>query len=188
MKTMKKALAIFLAAVITFSVMSISAFAFDISTVVGTAIERVGITVEAPIAGFYADGLHSVESPSYELVDLTWTDADTGEILYSTNEDVAVVDKVYEEYSVYTVTASIYAADGYVFPLNTDEMVIEINGQDAKVVKVAELGKVIVISCDFVCEAGDINLGGNVSANQLLIFFRTVFQTFLRLIKTLLGF
>lgn len=190
MKTMKKALAIFLTTVMTLGVMSVSAFAFDITTIVGTPIETVGITVEAPIAGYYADGLHSVEAPSYEIVDLTWTDAETDEILYSTNEDVAIVDKVYEEYSIYTVTASVYAADGYVFPLDVEAITVEINGRKAKVEKVTELGKVIVVSCDFVCEAGDPDdIGGtNTSFDQVLDFIKTIIQTFLRLIGTLLGF
>ena len=97
MKSIKKVLAVLLAMIMAFGVVSASVFAEEeLPEAEVTAIDYVNVTVEAPIAGYLAGGLALSESPTYEVVDLEWTDVETDEILYSTNEDVEFVEKNFE--------------------------------------------------------------------------------------------
>lgn len=192
MKSIKKVLAVLLAMIMAFSVMSISVFADEVIEDDDKAIDYVNVTVEAPMAGFLADGLAFAEAPYYEVVDLEWTDAETDEILYSTNEDAEIVEKTFEEYAIYNVKIALYAADGYIFEADSETLVVEVNGKDAEVVEITEEGKVLVISCDFVCQAEDADVdddgGLGINFDSIFGFLKTLFQTFMRLIGTLLGF
>lgn len=221
MEIMKKVLAIFLATVMALGVMSVSVFAEDeigngtiedgtiedgtvedgtvedeteeddTIVVEGEPIPFVGITVEAPVAGYNADCIYDFDSEEYELVDLMWSDARTGEILYSTNVDTEVVDKTFEEGSVYTVTLALYAADGYVFEL--EDIIVSVNGYVAEVEEITEAGKVLVVSCDFECTGEDVDLGGgddtgsNVTFESILGLLKSVLVTFIRFIGSLFG-
>lgn len=197
MKSIKKVFAVLLAMLMAFGIMSASAFAEenlpeeDLPAVEDTAIDYVNVTVEAPMAGYLADGLAFAEAPSYEVVDLEWTDAETDEILYSTNEDAEIVEKTFEEYAIYNVKIALYAADGYVFEPDSETLVVEVNGKEAEVVEITEEGKVLVVSCDFVCQAEDADVDDGdtgVNFDNIFGFLKTLFQTFMRLIGTLLGF
>ncbi len=192
MKSIKKVLAVLLAMIMAFSIMSISVFADEVIEDADKAIDYVNVTVEAPMAGFLADGLAFAEAPSYEVVDLEWTDAETDEILYSTNKDAEIVEKTFEEYAIYNVKIALYAADGYVFEADSETLVVEVNGKDAEVVEITEEGKVLVVSCDFVCQAEDADIdddgGAGINFDNIFDLLQIILQTFLRLIGTLLGF
>ena len=61
----------------------------------------------------------------------------------------------------------------------------------AEIVEITEDGNVMIISCDFVCQAenADIDDGGmGTNFDGIFGFLKTILQTFLRLIGTLLGF
>ncbi len=192
MKSIKKVLAVLLAMIMAFSVMSISVFADEVIEDADKAIDYVNVTVEAPMAGYLADGLAFAEAPSYEVVDLEWTDSETDEILYSTNEDAEIVEKTFEEYAIYNVKIALCAVDGYVFEVDSETLVVEVNGKKAEVVEITEEGKVLVVSCDFVCQAEDADVdddgGLGINFDSIFGFLKTILQTFLRLIGTLLGF
>lgn len=190
MKSIKKVLAVLLAMIMAFGVVSASVLAEeDLPEVEAAAIDYVNVTVEAPIAGYEAGGLAFAEAPSYEVVDLEWTDAETEEILYSTNEDAEIVEKTFEEYSIYTVKIAVSAAEGYVFEADSETLTVEVNGEKAEVVEITEDGNVMIISCDFVCQAEDADVDdGGAGANGVLEFLKTLWTTFMRLIGTLLGF
>ena len=162
----------------------------DVIVVEGEAIPFVGITVEAPIAGYNADCIYDFDSEEYELVDLMWSDARTGEVLYSTNADTEVVDKAFEEGSVYKVTLALYAADGYIF--EAEDLIVSINGYVAEVEEITEAGKVLVVSCDFECSGEDIDIGGgdtgsNITFESILGLLKSVLFTFIRFIGSLFG-
>ena len=193
MKSLKKALAIFLASVMALGVMSVSAFAEVIDSVDGMPITFVDVTVEAPIDGNYASGNFVIDSEEYELADMMWTDAATDDILYSTNVDEEIVDAAFTEGSVYTVSIALYAADGYVFELNADELIVSVNGYVAEVEEISELGKLLIISCDFECSASDAGIddgddgASSITFDQILELLKTVLVTFIRFIGSLLG-
>lgn len=192
MKSMKKVLAVFLAMIMAFGVVSASVFAEEeIPKAEATAIDYVNVTVEAPMAGYLAGGLALSESPTYEVVDLEWTDAETDEVLYSTNEDAEIVEKTFEEYAIYNVKIALSAAEGYVFEADPETLKVEVNGKKAKVVEIKEDGNIMIISCDFVCQAEDTDIddgGMGTNFDGIFAFLKTILQTFLRLIGTLLGF
>ncbi len=194
MKSLKKALAIFLATVMALGVMSVSAFADEETVVEGTPVSFVGITVEAPVDGYYADCVYDLDSDEYELVDLMWEDAVTGELLYSTVEGAEVVDKAFEAGSVYTVSVALYAADGYVFELDAENLVVSVNGYVAEIEEISEAGKLLIVSCDFECMADGADIGGDDNGNttgnafnQVLNFLKSLVVSFIRLIGTLFG-
>ena len=189
MKSFKKALAIFLATVMALGVMSVSVFA-EGESVSGILVSEVDVTVEAPVADCYASGNYLIESEEYELIEMMWTDANTGDILYSTNADAEVADVTFTEGSVYTVSIALYAADGYVFELDSEALIVSINGYAAEVEEISELGKLLIVSCDFECE-GEIVDGGDdtsgITFDQILDLLKTVLLTFVRFIGSLLG-
>lgn len=189
MKSLKKSLAIFLAAVMALSVMSVSVFAEE-TGVTGTPINEVEVTVEAPVADYYASGNYLIESEEYELIDIMWTDTVTGDILYTTDADAEVADVAFTEGSVYTVSIALYAADGYVFELDPENLIVSINGYAAEVEEITELGKLLIVSCDFECEGEVIDGGDDTSGitfDQVLGLLKTVLLTFVRFIGSLLG-
>lgn len=192
MKSIKKVLAVLLAMIMAFGVVSASVFAEEeLPEAEVTAIDYVNVTVEAPMAGYLADGLAFAEAPSYEVVDLEWTDAETDEVLYSTNEDAEIVEKAFEEYAIYTVKVALGAADGYAFDAESETLKVEVNGKKAEIVEITEDGNVMIISCDFVCQAEDADIddgGMGTNFDGIFAFLKTILQTFLRLIGTLLGF
>lgn len=192
MKSIKKVLAVLLAMIMAFGVVSASVFAEEeLPEAEVTAIDYVNVTVEAPMAGYLAGGLALSESPTYEVVDLEWTDAETDEVLYSTNEDAEIVEKTFEEYAIYNVKIALSAAEGYVFEADPETLTVEVNGKSAEVVEITEDGNTMIISCDFVCQAedSDIDDGGmGINFDGIFGFLKTILQTFLRLIGTLLGF
>ncbi len=192
MKSIKKVLAVLLAMIMAFGVVSASVFAEEeLPKAEATAIDYVNVTVEAPIAGYLAGGLALSESPTYEVVDLEWTDAETDEVLYSTNEDAEIVEKAFEEYAIYTVKVALGAADGYAFDADSEALKVEVNGKKAEIVEITEDGNVMIISCDFVCQAEDADIddgGMGTNFDGIFGFLKTILQTFLRLIGTLLGF
>lgn len=192
MKSIKKVLAVLLAMIMAFGVVSASVFAEEeLPKAEATAIDYVNVTVEAPIAGYLAGGLALSEAPTYEVSDIEWTDAETDEVLYSTNEDAEIIEKTFEEYAIYNVKIALSAADGYVFDADSETLKVEVNGKKAKVVEITEDGSVIIISCDFVCQAEDADIdngGAGAGANGVLEFLKTLWATFVRLIGTLLGF
>ena len=64
-------------------------------------------------------------------------------------------------------------------------------GKKAQVVEITEDGNIMIISCDFVCQAEDADIdngGAGAGANGVLEFLKTLWATFVRLIGTLLGF
>lgn len=191
MKSLKKALAIFLATVMALGVMSVSAFADDLDTASGTPVSFVEVTVEAPVADNYATGNFIIDSDEYELVDMMWTDAETGDILYSTNVDEEITDVTFTEGSVYTVSIALYAAEGYLFELDSDELIVSINGYVAEVEEISELGRLLIISCDFECtNDADIDDGSDSSSvtfDQILALLKSVLVTFVRFIGSLFG-
>ena len=126
MKSIKKVLAVLLATIMAFGVVSASVFAEEnLPETEVTAIDYVNVTVEAPMAGYQAGGLALSEAPSYEVIDLEWTDVETEEILYSTNEDAEIVEKTFEEYAIYNVKIALSAADGYVLKLTQNHLLLK---------------------------------------------------------------
>ena len=192
MKSIKKVFAVLLAMIMAFGVVSASAFAEEsLPADEDTAIDYVNVTVEAPMAGYLADGLAFAEAPYYEIIELEWSDAETDEILYSTNKDAEIVEKTFEEYAIYTVKVALDAAEGYVFEADSDALEVEVNGKSAEVVDITEDGKTLIISCDFVCQAGDADIddgGAGVNFDNIFGVLKTMLRTFMRLIGTLLGF
>lgn len=193
MKSLKKALAIFLATVMALGVMSVSVFADEETVVEGTLVSFVGITVEAPVDGYNADCVYDLDSDEYELVDLMWEDAETGDLLCSTVEGAEVVDKAFEAGSVYTVTLALNAADGYVFDLDAENLVVSVNGYVAEIEEISEAGKLLIVSCDFECVADGSDIGGDDNNttgnafNQVLNFLKSLVVSFIRLIGALFG-
>lgn len=194
MKSLKKVLAIFLATVMALGVMSVSAFAEDeFETVEGTLVSFVGITVESPVEGYYADCIYELDSDEYELVDMKWANAETGDLIYSTLLDDEVVDETFAAGTVYTVTIALYAADGYVFGLDSEELTVSVNGYVAEDFEVSELGKVLIVNFDFECEADGSDIGGDddtstgVTFDQIIELLKSVVLTIIRFFGSLFG-
>ncbi len=188
MKTMKKVLAVFLATILAFGVMSVSAFAEDEDTASGEAINFVDVTIELPEDGVYATNLHSLGSEAYELVSLTWTDVEENEIIYSSLTESLIEEKPFADGKVYTATITLYAASGYVFDLG--DLVVSVNGYAAEIKEINLAGKRLVATCDFECSSEDFDIddgGAGITFDQILGLLKTVFVTFVRFIGALLG-
>lgn len=188
MKSFKKALAILLAAMMTFSVLAVSAFAEGEANAVITFVD---VTVAAPVDGEYATGDWVMDTADAEVTFLQWTDYDTEEILYTTDEETETVDAAFVEGGTYVVGLTVTAADGYEF--DAENIVLSVNGYAADLVDISEDSKEVSFTCVFDCdaEAGDIDDGagsGSISFDQVLNFLKTLLLTFVRFIGSLLGY
>lgn len=188
MKTMKKVLAVFLSMLMCLGVLSVSAFADEGMTASGEAVTFVGITIELPEDGVYPSNFHDLDSEAYELVDLTWTDVEADEVIFSSFADALIEEKPFEEGKLYTVSLTLYATDGYVFDL--EDLVVSVNGYAAEIEDISLAGKRLVVNCDFECSSEDIDVDDGstgISFDQVLDLLKTVLLTFARFIGALLG-
>ncbi len=188
MKTMKKILAVFLATILAFGVMSVSVFAEDGDSASGEAINFVDVTIELPEDGLYGSSFHSLGSEAYELVSLMWTDVEANEVIYSSVSESLVEEKPFEDGKVYTATITLYAAKGYVFDLG--DLVVSVNGYAAEIKEINLAGKRLVATCDFECSSEDFDInddGTSITFDQILGLLKTVLITFIRFIGSLLG-
>lgn len=190
MKTMKKALAVMLAMIMALGVFSLSALAEDDeSTASGEAITFVDVTIELPEPEVYPTNYHALGSEAYELVDLTWTDAETDEIVFSSFAESLIETKPFVDGKVYTVTLTLYAAQGYVFDL--ENTVVSVNGYVAEIEEINIMGKRLVATCDFECKEDIIDIGGDGTSNavfdQILGFLKTLLLTFVRFVGSIFG-
>lgn len=191
MKSIKKILAITLSLIMALGVLSVSVFAED--EITDEIISLVDITVAAPVAGEYAIGDYEFEGVDYSLTFRQWMNYDSGEILYSSDEDVIPADKAYEAGEAYVICLVAKAEEGFVFDAK-ENLIVSVNGYEAEVVDLSEDGKELSFTCIFECEAeedigggDDGNAGGGFSFGQLLDLIKSVFLTFIRFLGSLIG-
>ncbi len=206
MKSLKKFLSVFLACLMAFGVMSASVFAEDIDTTIPSEdttvdggettdpvepadelITAVDLTVAAPIDGEYATGTCVIDTLNTALNFIQWVDADTDDVLYSSNANDTVVEMPFMGGFDYTVNLIITAGEGYAFA--AEGLAVTVNGNAAEIADLSEDGKELAISYTFTCEAigGDDDEEPAVTFDQVLNFLKTLLVTFIRFLGSLVG-
>ncbi len=188
MKSLKKFLAVFLACMMAFGVMSASVFAEDTGdeAPANELISTVDVTVAAPVDGEYADGSMVNDTLNTALSFIQWVDAE-GAILYSSVPDADVAEVAFVGGSAYTVQLVLTASEGYEFD-SSYALKVTVNGNAATVEDLSEDCKEIAISYTFDCEtSGDSDDGPSVTFDQVLNFLKTILLTFVRFLGSLVG-
>ncbi len=208
MKSFEKILAVLLACLMAFSVLSAAVFADetdgtpaveDTSTTdtsenvtedtdENELISVVDVTVAAPVDGEYADGLCIVNTLNTALNSIEWVDVETGDILYSSDPNADVVDTAFFGGYDYSVNIVLTAGEGYAFD-SAENLSVTVNGADAELVDVSENGKVLLFTLTFSCgeTGGDDDEGPAVNFDQILNFLKTLLLTFVRFLGSLVG-
>ncbi|MBQ8575326.1 MAG: hypothetical protein IJ447_04690 [Clostridia bacterium] len=182
MKSHKKILAITLSVIMALGVVSVSAFAEDVTT--DEVITYVDVTVAAPVAGESATGDYAIEGLEYGLEFIQWRE-------YTSDGIGEPVDGEFEANSAYVVCLTVMAAEGYVFD-SVDNLVISVNGYEAELADLSDDSKYLSFTCVFECDAEDVDdgddvVGGGFDFGQLLNLIKTVLLTFVRFLGSLIG-
>lgn len=181
MKTFKKALAVLLATMMAFSVLAVSVFAEN------KVIDAVEVTVALPVDGEYASGDWVLDTVGTAITFLQWTDCETEEILFSTDDEAEIADATFVEGGSYMVSITVATVAGYEFA--AENIDLSINGYEAELVEVSEELNEVSFTCVFDCDSGEIDMDdSSVTFDQVLSFLKTLLLTFVRFVGSLLGY
>lgn len=146
MKTSKKILAVLIAVITVFGIMSFAVSAEDqtVYVISGT----VDIAIDTPIAGEKPNINYASSCENLNVTAFTWYDTKTNGIVSAADSGY-----VYEDGREYTAKISIEPKDGYKFD---NDLKITVNGEAPSTIRIQ--GNTITVEMNFSCDKG---AGGN---------------------------
>lgn len=168
MKTTKKILAILIAVITVFGIMSVAVSADNKPVYVIAG--NIDIIINTPIAGQKPSIDYVASSENVTVTAFTWYDTKTNGIVSAADSDY-----VYEDGREYTAKISIAPKDGYKLD---DSLTVTVNGQNPSSVRIQD--GTLTVEMTFSCDKGS-------SSNSFFAGFKTVLLNLLKIIRDIIS-
>lgn len=168
MKTTKKILAVLIAVITVFGIVSFAAAAEDKTVYVISG--SINVTINTPVAGEKPSIDCETSSNNFTVTAFTWYDKDTGAII-----DPAGTDFTYENGKEYTAKITLKPAENYQF---ADDISVTVN--DAAPTTVCFKDDTITVETNFSCDKG-------ASGNSFFTGLKTVLLNLLKIIRDIIS-
>ena len=168
MKTTKKILAILIAVITVFGIMSVAVSADDKPVYVIAG--NIDIIINTPIAGQKPSIDYVASSENVTVTAFTWYDAKTNGIVSAADSDY-----VYEDGREYTAKISIAPKDGYKLD---DSLTVTVNGQNPSSVRIQD--GTLTVEMKFNCDKG-------ADSHSFFAGLKNVLLNLLKIIRDLVG-
>lgn len=168
MKTTKKILAILIAVITVFGILSIAASADDKTVYIIAG--NVDITINTPVAGEKPSIDYVLSSENLSVKAFTWYDTKTNGIVSAADSSY-----VYENGREYTAKITIAPKEGYKFD---DALKVTVNGEAPSTIRIQD--GAITIEANFSCDKG-------AGSNSFFTGLKNVLLNLLKIIRDIVS-
>lgn len=168
MKTTKKILAVLIAVITVFGILSVAASADDKTVYIIAG--NVDITINTPVVGEKPSIDYVLSSENFSVTAFTWYDTKTSGIVSAADSSY-----VYEDGREYTAKITIAPKDGYKLD---DALKVTVNGESPSTVRIQD--GTITVEMNFSCEKSS-------NAGSFFTGLKNVLLNLLKIIRDLIS-
>lgn len=168
MKTTKKILAVLIAVITVFGIMSFAAAADDKTVYVISG--SVNVTITTPVAGEKPSIDCKTSSDNFTVTAFTWYDKNTGAII-----DPAGTDFTFENGGEYTAKITLKPNENYTF---ADDIVVTVNDSAPTTIRFKD--DTVTVESNFTCDKG-------ASGNAFFTGLKNILLQLLRIIRDIIS-
>ena len=168
MKTSKTILAVLIAVITVFGIMSFAAFADDNTVYIISG--SINVSINTPVADEKPSIDCSASGNGFTVTAFTWYDKNTGAIL-----DPAGTDVVFKDGEEYTAKITLTPNEGYKF---SDDVTVTVNDTAPSTIRYKD--ESITVEMNFTCDKG-------ANGNSFFAGLKVVLLNLLRIIRDLVS-
>lgn len=168
MKTSKKILAVLIAVITVFGIMSFAAFADDNTVYIISG--NINVSINTPVADEKPSIDCSASGNGFTVTAFTWYDKNTGAIL-----DPAGTDVVFKDGEEYTAKITLTPNEGYKF---ADDVTVTVNDTAPSTIRYKD--ESITVEMNFTCDKG-------ANGSSFFAGLKVVLLNLLRIIRDLVS-